>query len=123
MDVFTVQLGQWRKAVDHGILIINTTMKSGDPLFAPSKDIVYGSKYYGMSPEEYTQRYIQEMNNSYRNNPVRWEEFMLYHADKRVALACYCRPGKFCHRHILVKMLDKVCRHYTIPFQYFGELC
>lgn len=122
MDVFTTQLAQWRTVVGLGVEVVNITAKSGLQIFAPTIELVNASKYRGMEPTEYRQHYLQLMNWSYRNERVRWEEFLMYHQNNRIALACYCGAGEFCHRHLLVPLLGKVAAHYNIPFQYHGEI-
>ncbi len=122
MELFTVQLARWREANQRGIEVVNTTVKSGMPIFAPSKDIVYGVKYHGMSTDEYRHEYLRLMNQSYFQNQQAWEEFLLFRRDSRIALACYCTPGEFCHRHLLAPMIQKVATHYQIPTVFYGEL-
>lgn len=122
MDVFTAQMAQWRTVTQHGIEMVNTTFKSGLPLFAPTQQLVYGYKYHGMSEDEYRSRYLAMMNQSFFSHQQQWEEFLMFHQNGRIALACYCGPGEFCHRHLLAPLLGKVCRHYNVPYTYFGEL-
>ena len=123
MDIFTCSLSQWRVANAHGIEVVNTTQKSGLPIFAPSKHIVWGHKYYGMSDSEYRSQYVQQMNQSYFQNRQAWEEFLMFHRDGRIALACYCnKDAEFCHRFLLAPMLMKLAQHHHIPVAYYGEI-
>ena len=39
-----------------------------------------------------------------------------------VALACYCDLGKFCHRNILVELLEEFCIDNGKEFIYLGEI-
>ncbi len=119
MEVYTIQLAQWRKCKTLGIPLLDTTAKSGDPVFAPGRGIVNGIKYGGLTEEEYTSEYLKQMRLSYVENPSRWNEVMEMDT---VAFACYCGPEKFCHRHLLVDIYRKLCRHRGVPFVLKGEI-
>jgi uncharacterized protein YeaO (DUF488 family) len=119
MIVNTIQLSQWRKIKDTDIELIDTTVKSGIEAFAPTWDMVKGVKEGTMSEEEYTSLYKQKMIRSYMTNQLVWNS--LINKDK-VAIACYCKPSEFCHRHLLVNYLKKLCEHNEIEFVYAGEI-
>jgi len=120
MKLFTIQMSKWREARNREILFIDTTVKSGDALFAPTWDMVMGHKQGTMSDEEYTQRYRQMMIQSWIHNRPRWEQ--LLRSDEQVAIACYCPPGKFCHRHLLKGIFQELSGQLGVPFEYYGEL-
>lgn len=119
MIVNTIQLSQWRKIKDTDIELIDTTVKSGIEAFAPTWDMVQSVKDGSLSEEEYSSLYKQKMIRSYMTNQLVWNS--LINKDK-VAIACYCKPGDFCHRHLLVKYLKKLCEHNEIEFVYAGEI-
>ena len=106
VKVHTVQIAVARKlgiGEDPGYL--DTTVKSGDPAFAPTWKMVMGVKEARLSEEDYTEEYYQRMRDSYRDNRSRWEEIL---ALDELFLACYCRQGSFCHRYLLRDMLVKL---------------
>ena len=119
MDVSTIQMAKHRKLESLGIELIDTTVKSGIKAFAPSWEMVLGHKTGKISDEEYTKQYREMMLRSYMINQTIW--FNLLQKEK-IALACYCSPDKFCHRHLLVKYLEGICGVQKIPFRYMGEI-
>jgi len=96
----------------------DVTVKTGDPAFAPSWDMVMKYKRGKISEEGYTVLYRNLMRRSYRDHYQAWMD--LIHLDE-VTLVCYCKGGTFCHRYLLVDLLEKVCRHHGVPFMAMGE--
>lgn len=119
MEVYTIQLARWRLCKARGIPLLDTTTRTGDPVFHPGWDIVTGVKDGHITEEEYTEVYLGRMRESYLKNASRWNEVLKM---EQVALACYCSPGKFCHRHLLKDIFMKLCRHHDVPFTYQGEI-
>lgn len=119
MKLWTTQMAKWRTAKERNIVFIDTTVKSGDKVFAPTWEIVMSVKSGQISEDTYTQEYLRLMRASYRTHLDRWLEVCQM---DEVAIACYCTHGKFCHRHLLADMLSHVCTRYAIPFQLQGEL-
>lgn len=119
MKIYTVQLGKWRLAESRELPIINTTVKSGEKTFAPTKWMVHGHKYGDLTNEEYTAHFDTLMRDSWINNRARWLE--VAHMDS-VVLMCYCGAGCFCHRYLLVEMFRKICKLLGLPFEYMGDL-
>jgi hypothetical protein len=72
-----------------------------------------------ISDEDYTERYIGMMRYTYHFRKERWLEVL---ANERLAIACYCTPGKFCHRHLLADYLVKVGQRNGILVTFNGEL-
>ncbi len=107
MDVYTYQIAKWRlvKALDSGIVVIDTTVKSGYSQVAPSWDMVMGHKAGTVSDEKYTQMYHDILDYSRQVNPNFWGSLLRL---EKIALGCYCSPGKFCHRHLLVNYLRQL---------------
>lgn len=101
-ELYTVQLSNARAAHVEDLVVYDITVKSGDPIFAPTWDMVSMLKTGKMSEEQYEKEYREMMYNSMRRFPKRWDRLMEY---ERLALACYCRAGDFCHRHILKELL------------------
>lgn len=120
LELFTIQMGKWRLARDRGIMFLDTTVKSGDRIFAPQWDMVLGHKNGTVSDEEYTQRYRRLMIDSWVNNRDRW--MTLLQSNDQVALACYCPAGQFCHRHLLRGILEELGGKLNLPVRYYGEL-
>lgn len=119
MRLHTVQLAKWRAVQSLGIPMKDTTAKSGDALFAPEWANVKDYKAGLLSEADYTERYLQKMRDSYRQNREQWLSFI---EQPEVAIACYCPAGKFCHRHLLKGILEALCRQQNVSFEYAGEI-
>lgn len=119
MDVYTIQMARWRKAKELGIYLLDTTAKSGDKVFAPSWGIVAASKKGEITEQEYTQEYRKQMVRSFRTHMARWKEVI---TEEPIAIACYCGPDKFCHRHLLAAFFREICESRGIPYVYGGEI-
>lgn len=119
MDLFTAQMSKWRQLKAANIELIDTTVKTGEATWRPTWDMVMASKSGELSNEDYTRLYLEMMRESYRANPAEWDRLLLSTGPK--AIACYCAPGHFCHRHILKDILEKICISRNIPFSYYGE--
>lgn len=118
MKIYTIQMSKWRKAEKLGIPFKDITVKSGDKLFAPTWDFLMEYKQY-LDEEKYISKYIPLMRESYKNNKDKWLELCNM---EQVAVACYCKAGKFCHRHLLVDILEKICQANNIEFERMGEI-
>ena len=119
MEVYTIQMSQWRVAKELGITLIDTTVKSGVEAFAPTWPMVYGIKNQTLSEEEYRRAYIDIIRRTWRSDAEEWEKLL---SMDRVALACYCKAGAFCHRHILKEAVINVCNKRGIGVTDGGEL-
>lgn len=119
MKVWTIQIAQWREADRRKIPLLDTTFKSGDPVFAPPRKLVLDYKGGAISEEEYTEAYTATMRQSWLANRDRWVEVCNM---EEVAVACYCSEGKFCHRHILKRFFIGVCAQLEIPVEEMGEV-
>lgn len=119
MRLYTIQMARWRSAAMFGIHVLDTTVKSGDKVFAPTWDMVRDVKAGVISEGAYTELYVRMMRNSYRHNRGRWLEVLNMDA---VALSCYCQAGTFCHRLLLADMFCKCAVKHNIPFELRGEL-
>lgn len=102
---------------------VDITFKTVDPfgkVFAPTKEMVYGYKYKGMSELVYSDMYDALL----RSRAIGWaadsfNSLAQVAADetKYVVLVCYCPPHAFCHRLLLMEFM---ARHFGVP--YHGEL-
>lgn len=104
MEIYTYQLSNWRKVKDLGVLYMDTTIKSGDWMLAPTWGLLAAYKYNGATEAEYTEGYNQLLETRLIEFPEYFDELFNVEA---LAVGCYCRPGKFCHRHLLVQFLEK----------------
>lgn len=106
MLVYTFQLSKWRQVQAMGIPYLDTTIKTGNCIqVAPHWDMVMGVKQGRMTEEEYTRLYNQIVDYWFYQDPLFWD-WLLGHPV--LALGCYCKPGKFCHRHLLVQFLKQI---------------
>ena len=120
LQILTTQISKWRLCRDHKIFFLDTTVKSGYSLFAPTWDMVMAHKASIMSDEEYSHLYRKILINSWMSRREEWMKFL--QTPEPVALACFCKAGKFCHRLLLKDFLQQLCKQLNIPFEYFGEL-
>lgn len=120
MELITIQLAKWRLARNFNIEMVDTTVRSGYSIFAPTWDMVMGHRNGTLTDEEYTRWYYDKMRESWNTRRQDWIKFM--QQEHPVAIACYCPAGKFCHRHLLRKLLERLCQQQGIAFRYYGEL-
>lgn len=118
MKLYTVQLSKWRQCIKLGIPLKDVTVKSGDRVFAPTWDFLMEHKRGG-SDRDYIDKFIPLMRKSYTENKQHWINLC---NEDQVAIGCYCRSGDFCHRNLLVGMIQKVCQAENIPFENGGEI-
>lgn len=114
MNIWTYQIAKWRHVNQLGIPAIDTTVKSGAIQLAPSWDIVIGHKKGVISDQQYTEVYNKIITSWWFTDPEFFERLMSY---PTVALGCYCSPGKFCHRHLIVDFLRNITH-----VNYMGEI-
>lgn len=106
-SIYTVQISNARSAHMEDIPVLDITVKSGDSTFAPTWEMVLKYKAGEMSEAEYMEHYQRLMRVSQDLYDQRWKEVLAYDT---IALACYCRPGNFCHRQILKDLIvEKWC--------------
>jgi len=114
MNVYTFQLGRLENLVFNTIPYYDTTVKSGMWQLAPTWDIVMGVKSNAITPEEYECQYMAMLEWRYFTYPE-FFEWLISH--EQIAFGCYCRAGKFCHRHLITKFLSQIT-----DVNYCGEL-
>jgi hypothetical protein len=117
--VYTIQMGKWRVAQALKIPFKDITVKSGDPIFAPDWDMVLGHRDGKITDAEYTKKYYEKMLRMYNQYRPEWDELL---AKPTVAISCYCSANKFCHRHILREIIEKILNKRELPYQYGGEI-
>jgi len=93
-QIWTARIHQHRQVRAAGIYFFDITAKSGDKDFAPTWDNLTSYKRGQLSMEDYAERYLNKLDEL---PEAAWEKIKEH---KRVAYACYCAPGEFCHRHI-----------------------
>lgn len=122
LRVYTIQLGKWRKAADMGIPLLNITIKTGEAVFAPDWDFLVRYQDSPQGPEDeaaYTKAYAAKINRKLKEFPYKFSDIF---NNSEVALACYCAEGKFCHRHLFVKVLKQLGKQLDIDVEYAGEI-
>ena len=119
MKLYTIALYNWRKAKKADVPLIDITVKSGDKTFSPTWDLLYRYRDGQCDEQEYVETYYQLMRKSFVQNRARWIELL---ESDTVAIACYCKPGKFCHRLLLKDILIVLAKHLDIEIEYLGEL-
>lgn len=112
-------MAQWRRCKALGVELIDTTVKSGDPVFAPLWDMVRAVKAGEITEVDYTEQYHSLMRASWKKNRAQWEALL---SKDKIAIACYCKAGAFCHRHLLVEYLEAVCKYLNIEYTLGGEI-
>lgn len=98
LEIYTCQIAKTNLLHNTGIEPLDTTVKSGDKTFAPTWDMVMGSKSGTLSHEEYERLYLGILNENFKNNP---QAFYRILERPSIAFMCYCPANQFCHRHLL----------------------
>lgn len=103
LEIYTVQISVANQlGLTDDPNYLDVTVKSGNDSFAPTWDMVMSHKRGELSDDGYTDQYYRRMRQSYIDNREDWQALL---EQEKVILACYCRAGCFCHRHLLAKML------------------
>jgi uncharacterized protein YeaO (DUF488 family) len=101
--LYTVQLSQV-KTLPPQTMIIDITVQSSKPpwnIFAPTWEMVKDFKGGRISENQYTEQYMNLMRTRYKDNKEVFQQVIQIAMTGDVALACYCPPEAFCHRHLL----------------------
>ena len=112
-------MSNWRIAKQRGISILDITAKTGSKLFSPDFNVVMQYKKGFVSEEEFSKIYLQRMKFSLEHNPLEWETLFNY---EKVALACYCASGKFCHRLLFAEIMKEYLEDNNVEITLHGEL-
>lgn len=95
-------MSQWRLVKQMGITLLDITVKTGCRAFSPRYEDLMQYKNGTMSKEEYTRIYLARMLKSRDLFPDIWSTLKEH---SNVALACYCGPNDFCHRHLFKDLM------------------
>lgn len=117
MSLYTIQLSKWRIAKANNVKFIDITVKSGSSVFSPTWDMVLASKSGAINEDEYIDRYVTLLCERLSEDKKPFDDLHNDIISGDVAVACYCRSGKFCHRNILVQFMQSL---YDI--EYKGEI-
>ncbi len=101
--LYTVQLSQV-KTLPPQTIVIDITVQSSRPpwnIFAPTWEMVKDFKGGRISENQYTEQYINLMRTRYKDNKEVFQQIIQLAIAGDIALACYCPPEAFCHRHLL----------------------
>lgn len=101
-QIYTVSLSNSGSASIRDIPVIDITVKTGNRAFAPQWSYLWDYKRKVIDSDRYTQLFLRDMKQSQVEQSEAWKELSQL---PKVALACYCRPGDFCHRHIVANLL------------------
>ena len=93
---------------------LDITVGTGTRIFAPTGSMVINYHDHKLSEMEYHEQYLDKMRLSYKMGKNAWHRLIL---DKdTVVICCFCLPDAFCHRYILVSILQ------GMGCEYCGEL-
>lgn len=118
-EVWTIQIARWRLAQQLDIPLLDITAKSGVPAFAPDWESLMAYKRGEVGPAEYAERYYHKVIPTVSQYPHQWERFL---HKPRLALACYCKSGDFCHRHLFASLLVTYLQQQGRQVNFLGEL-
>jgi len=119
LDIYTCRVQDHHRLKRLGIAWLDTTVKTGTSIYAPTWTMVQQWKAKQITDREYTVQYIQRMQKSFNHHSDQW----LADLDSdRLILGCFCPPNTFCHRRLLAQMFVRVARAYTdTDATYHGE--
>ncbi|MGL5466586.1 MAG: DUF488 family protein, N3 subclade [Shewanella sp.] len=118
-QIWTIQMSQWRLARDNDIQFMDITVKSGNQVFAPTWDNLRAYQDGRMTKEEYSSLYYNKVIASIKTHPQEWGQLLNH---KKIALACYCRAGDFCHRHLFSVLAVSYIQSKRQKVEFMGEL-
>lgn len=76
------------------------------PELAPSKELLGDYKLSGLSPDDYTSRYFDELQRPEAIAGIEKLKKKALSDSRDLILLCYEKPGEFCHRHVLARFLN-----------------
>lgn len=120
LQIYTIAIPQWRKAKEKGVDLFDITVKSGFEPFAPYKDVLYAYKRGEVTDDRYTEIYLGKLREHFRGHPEDFQSFL--ERTVPVALACYCKADKYCHRHVFLKFIMEVAEDNGYDVEYLGEI-
>jgi len=118
--VYTSRIGYRGQS---GLDITVKSAKGLGKILAPTWALVGGYKcwqdYAPLTDQQYTTLYLDLLRARYRVNAQAFIEII---QREHVVLLCYCHTGAFCHRHLAVKVLEKIALAKRLPLIRGGEL-
>lgn len=117
--LYTIQMAK-NKKLDRSVLdnleIIDITIKSSKKpwsILAPTWSMVMDYKQGSYSKEDYVRDYNNLIDKRLANENNNILKALVDMALRNnVALACYCKPGDFCHRLLLAERLKRLGVYY-----------
>lgn len=107
MAVYLASLNDWRNHHGTGYSISIGNMGPAYKrleFLAPTRELVDEYMYRGRDAIKYTEGYRKIISS-------RWKEVKRWlrelDKDKDITLMCFCPEGKFCHRQLVGKMINK----------------
>lgn len=107
MNIYTIQLSQWRK-LPKEIKLVSIVAKE-NILLSPTWKIVDCYKKQLITEQEYTVKYLEILNKRIMEEDnlkslIEW----LKGFNQDIALSCFCGKDSFCHRHLAIKYLTNL---------------
>jgi len=119
MRVWTIQMAKWRMLRLTEVHLIDITVKSGIKALAPSWDLLQRYRSDPASMEQtYREEFAELMVKSQSEHPEIWDDLLKMES---IALACYCKAGKFCHRHLVADLLVEWGASRNVEVKLMGE--
>lgn len=119
IEICTIQLAKWRLAKREHYHILNITAQSGLDCFAPEFGNVRAYKNGDLTEEQYIERYLLKMRDSYTRFKSEWAKLKEH---PKIAIACYCGSDTYCHRRTFNELLQKYLAAEKVACVFRGEL-
>lgn len=71
------------------------------PFLSPESSVLWGYKDGRVSKERYTERYFAKLDANKEQVRSGLEALEQKYPGRDIVLLCWCKPGDFCHRHLL----------------------
>lgn len=120
---------QQRRRLPEDVILIDATVKSGEPNLAPTWELVWGSKKHhkkeegGICDDEYLKAYRLILRKRVLEDREWFKNFLMEHDGKTIVIGCYCPYGTFCHRYYLSEVLAKLAKWFGIEVELLDEFC
>lgn len=111
MELYTYWIPHGPRLRDLGIPLIDSTVKSGAGPLAPDWSMVMAYKNGRLPADAYQDLYLRRLDFMWFHCPA-YFDWLLTHP--QIAFGCYCRPGAFCHRHLLTQFLATHVPHAEV---------
>lgn len=83
--------------------IVNATFKEVQPSY---KELVEPHKRGQISDSYYRAKYMQQLERSKQIIIEKYEKLLKIAGNQPVVFLCWCKPDKFCHRHVFAEFLN-----------------